>query len=112
MSKIISVRVYRCLYCHSCEIACAREHGGRSRISVTLIDERYSVPVSCRHCKQAPCFTICHTKAIRRNEEGILTVNPKECDGCKFCIMVCPFGLPKVNLATHVLALCDLCPSR
>ena len=111
MMKRISALVYRCLYCHSCEIACAREHNGPSRILVTPIDERYSVPASCRLCPDTPCITICHTHAIRVDENGILNVN-KLCDGCKFCTMACPFGLPKMNPVTHIAAICDLCPTR
>ena len=111
MTKLITALVYRCLYCHSCEIACAREHNGPSRILVTPVDERYSVPVSCRLCPDTPCITICHTRAITIDEKGILNVN-KLCDSCKFCIMACPFGLPKMNPVTHVAAICDFCPTR
>jgi NADPH-dependent glutamate synthase beta subunit-like oxidoreductase len=111
MTKLILALVYRCLHCHSCEIACAREHNGPPRISVTPVDERYSVPVSCRLCPDAPCITICHPKAIIRDEKGILDVN-KLCDSCKFCIMACPFRLPKINPVTHIAAICDLCPTR
>lgn len=112
MTKLISALVYRCINCHSCEIACAREHNGPSRILVTSVDERYAVPASCRQCEVTPCITICHTKAITRDEKGVLIVHPKKCDGCKFCTMHCPFGLPKMHPATHVAAICDLCPAR
>lgn len=112
MSKRISVRSGRCLYCHSCEIACAREHNGPSRISVALKDGKKAVPVTCRQCKKAPCITICHTHAITRDERGVLIVDPKKCDGCKFCIMHCPFGVPVINPATHVAVICDLCSTR
>lgn len=112
MNKIISSLVYRCIYCHSCEIACAREHDGRSRITVRNIDERYSVPASCRHCFDAPCFNVCHTKAIKRDAEGFYTVITDLCDACKLCVMHCPWGLPKLNLAAHSVALCDFCSHR
>lgn len=111
MAKLISALVYRCIYCHSCEIACAREHNGPPRILVTSVDGRYSVPASCRQCPDAPCIPICHTRAITRDENGILDVN-RLCDSCKFCIMACPFLLPKINPVTHVAAICDLCPTR
>ena len=112
MGKLIFADPTRCFYCHSCEIACAREHGGYSCISVAIINERHSLPLSCRHCQKAPCVTICSVKAFRRNEQGIYLIDPAKCNGCQFCIMVCPFGFPKLNLVRKVITICDLCQSR
>ena len=50
-------------------------------------------PKSCLHCSDAPCVTVCPTGAsYKREEDGIVLVNPDTCIGCKLCSWSCPYG--------------------
>ncbi len=112
MAKSIFVDIRRCTYCRACEIACAREHKGIPLISPIVIDEKISVPISCRQCEKAPCITICTPKALVRNSDGAIIVDLTKCNGCRFCIMACPYKAIQNDPANKAVKLCDLCASR
>jgi len=126
MRKAIMVNIEKCLACKSCEIACAVAHS-KSRVLEEAITERpmpqrrvtveaagkHAVPLQCRHCEDAPCITVCPTKAIYRQQaESPVLINPDLCIGCKFCIMVCPFGVIGTSSDGKVALKCDLCIER
>lgn len=114
--------------CRSCEIACAVEHSKskelfsaigekpvpRKRIYVEYIPEfGVPVPITCRHCEDAPCTTVCPTGAISRDElTRKVTHNPDICIGCWACSMVCNYGVIGKEKEARVAIKCDLCPDR
>lgn len=126
MNKTIVINVEKCLACKNCELACAIAHSrsGRlddaineqprpqSRVTVELSDEM-AVPIQCRHCEDAPCITICPTGAINRtNPENPVLINEDLCIGCKFCLLVCPFGVIDISTDGKAVTKCDLCIAR
>lgn len=111
MAKIIYMDLNRCIYCRACEVACEREHDGVSRIFVTLIDERISIPLSCRHCEKSPCLNVCPTSAIEKVGEAIIQHTTK-CIGCSMCAVACPFGVISFDSYDKVVKKCDLCQHR
>jgi carbon-monoxide dehydrogenase iron sulfur subunit len=126
MGKAIMVIVEKCLACKSCEIACAVAHSKskvieeavtetskpRKRVTVEAVGEN-SVPIQCRHCEDAPCIAVCPTAAIYRiNAEGPVLINQEKCIGCKYCLMVCPFGVIYASDDGKVMLKCDLCIER
>ena len=126
MGKTIMVNIEKCLACKSCEIACALAHcqsgvleeaiteqpRPQRRVTVEAAGE-FGVPMQCRHCEDAPCITVCPTKAIHREQaESPVLINPDLCIGCKFCIMICPFGVIDISRDGKVVTKCDLCIGR
>ncbi len=126
MGKTIMVNIEKCLACKSCEIACALAHcqsgvleeaiterpRPQRRVTVEAAGE-FGVPMQCRHCEDAPCITVCPTKAIHREQaESPVLINPDLCIGCKFCIMICPFGVIDTSRDGKVVTKCDLCIGR
>jgi len=126
MGKAIMVIVEKCLACKSCEIACAVAHSEskviekaiteaskpRKRVTVEAVGEN-SVPMQCRHCEDAPCIAICPTAAIHRiHADGPILIDQEKCIGCKYCLMVCPFGVIDVSNDGKVMIKCDLCFER
>ncbi|TFG88698.1 MAG: 4Fe-4S dicluster domain-containing protein [Gemmatimonadales bacterium] len=118
--------ISRCLACRSCELACAVEHsasknlGGalaepqrpQSRISVVAV-EGAAIPLQCRHCEDAPCAAVCPTGAITKlGPNQPVVINQDRCIGCKFCVMVCPFGVVTMRRDGKVALKCDMCLSR
>lgn len=112
MSKIIYMDLNRCIYCRACEVACEREHGGVCNMFVTLLEDRVSVPLSCRHCEKSPCVEVCPSGAMEKTEEGVVLQYTTKCIGCKMCAMVCPFGIINIDEIDRVVKKCDLCIHR
>jgi carbon-monoxide dehydrogenase iron sulfur subunit len=123
VDKAIVVNIEKCLACKSCEIACALAHSKskvleeaiaespkpQRMVTVESADE-FSVPIQCRHCEDAPCITICPTEAIHRHTANDpVLIDRDKCIGCKFCLMVCPFGVIEISRDGKAVVKCDLC---
>ena len=126
MGKAIVVNIKKCLACKSCEIACAVAHSKsgvleeaiiewpkpQRRVTVEAVDQ-FAVPIQCRHCEDAPCISVCPTGAIYRPEAGgPVLIEQDKCIGCKFCLIVCPFGVIDVSTDGKAMVKCDLCIER
>jgi len=126
MRKVLTVNIEKCLACKSCEIACAVAHSEsgvleeamaespkpQRRVTVEAVGE-LAVPLQCRQCEDAPCISVCPTAAIHRHEaDGPVLIEQDRCIGCKFCLVVCPFGLIDVSSDGKVMVKCDLCIER
>jgi carbon-monoxide dehydrogenase iron sulfur subunit len=124
--KQIFVRLDRCLGCRSCEMACAVEHSSsknlflavsekpvpRKRLYVELA-EGHKIPLTCRHCEDAPCVEVCPTGATSKDPiTGIVTKDPEKCVGCWMCTMVCKNGVIGQQRERRIAVKCDLCPDR
>ena len=67
-------------------------------------------PRSCLHCEEPACVTVCPTGAsYKREEDGIVLVNPDTCIGCKLCSWACPYGAREYDQADGVMKKCTLC---
>jgi carbon-monoxide dehydrogenase iron sulfur subunit len=72
-----------------------------------------AVPLQCRHCEDAPCVAICPTKAIEKlGPEEPVIMHSEKCIGCKFCMVVCPFGIISLSEGGKAALKCDRCIDR
>ncbi len=72
-----------------------------------------NVPMSCMHCEQAECVTVCPTGAsYKRAEDGIVLVDPERCMGCNYCAWACPYGARELDEQAGVMRKCTLCVDR
>jgi len=125
-NKGIMVDIEKCLACKSCEIACAVAHSKskvlqeatqelpkpQRRVTVQAAGE-FAVPLQCRHCEDAPCIAVCPTAAIYREEaDGSVLIEQDKCIGCRYCLVVCPFGVIEVSRDGKAMVKCDLCFER
>ena len=82
--------------------------GGHWNLSKTI-----NVPMSCMHCEQADCVTVCPTGAsYKRAEDGIVLVDPEKCMGCNYCAWACPYGARELDENQGVMRKCTLCVDR
>ena len=103
-----------CTNCRLCMYACSFVKSKkfsplRSRIKVLDKEHRTFMAIACRHCKDAPCITYCPSKALTRNEDGIIIVDEEACTGCGYCITQCPIGAISMDPDKTVVTMCDLC---
>jgi Fe-S-cluster-containing dehydrogenase component len=108
----------RCIGCNGCVQACTEcdTHKGYSMIQLDYIDQANSpqtVPVVCMHCESPTCAEVCPADAIKRMEDGVVqTARKPRCIACNNCVLACPFGVPKMNTAMHLMMKCDMCYDR
>ncbi len=93
----------RCIGCQACTVACKVLNDvpeGFSRLQVQIRSPEHEpevlshfqfVRVSCQHCEDAPCVSVCPTGASFRDENGIVQMDKSRCIGCDYCVAACPF---------------------
>lgn len=67
---------------------------------------------SCLHCVDPSCVSACPVSAMRKDPvTGIVTYDEKDCIGCRYCIVACPFDVPRFQYDTPFpkIVKCELC---
>jgi formate dehydrogenase iron-sulfur subunit len=135
----VLVDTTRCIGCRTCEEVCAETNGlpipdidsaesdnvflERRNPSVTQYSvinmfegdgDDVFVKKQCMHCNQPACAAACLTKAMLKTEEGPVIWREDKCMGCRFCMLSCPFNIPKFEYDSPVprIMKCNLCFAR
>jgi formate dehydrogenase iron-sulfur subunit len=68
----------------------------------------------CMHCNDPACASVCPVAAFYKTEEGPVVYRSERCIGCRFCMIACPFGVPKYewSKALPLVKKCTGCYSR
>jgi len=66
------------------------------------------------HCSQPACTAACLTKAMLKTKEGPVIWRANKCMGCRFCMVSCPFEIPKFEYHSPVpkIQKCNMCWER
>ena len=91
-----------CFGCYACEVACKQENQlpvGPKWISVKTVGPKKSagklvmdfIPMTCRHCSNAPCISACPEDAIKGEKKQRHSIDVTKCIKCGVCIGVCKF---------------------
>jgi len=70
---------------------------------------------SCMHCADPSCVSACPVSAMTKDPvTGIVAYDPSACVGCRYCVVACPFGIPKYQYdsPTGKIGKCELCRHR
>ncbi len=121
--KLLLVDAEKCIGCFGCDAACRMEHdlppGPKPfkvfRIGPIAEDGTFRIhhrAVTCFHCDQPACVSVCPTGAMQKREDGIVFSDMELCIGCQTCAVACPFGIPELNPGTGKIAKCDGCRER
>jgi Fe-S-cluster-containing dehydrogenase component/formate-dependent nitrite reductase membrane component NrfD len=112
----------KCIGCHACTVACKAEHDvpiGVYRTWVKYIEKgefpnsrRYFLVNRCNHCDNAPCVSICPTRALYKRKDGIVDFDSSRCIGCKSCMQACPYDALYIDPYSHTAAKCNYCAHR
>jgi formate dehydrogenase iron-sulfur subunit len=65
---------------------------------------------ACMHCTDAGCVKVCPNGTLYHNAQGTVSYNKDTCTGCGYCILGCPFDVPRYtrNLISGI-ARADKC---
>jgi len=126
----VLVDVTRCNGCNACIDACVSANGlGAERYlpqqlpdglsatryaAILRTPEGSNVRKFCRHCLEPACVSVCPVGAMIKTEQGPVIYDSAKCMGCRYCMMACPFGIPRYEWDTPapLVRKCDLCYAR
>jgi formate dehydrogenase iron-sulfur subunit len=66
----------------------------------------------CKHCTEAACLDVCPTGSLFRTEFGTVVVQEDICNGCKYCVSACPYGVIDIRESDGRAWKCTLCYDR
>ena len=68
----------------------------------------------CMHCVNPACVSACPVGALQKLDNGAVTYDCKRCIGCRYCMVACPFGIPKFEWDQPLprIRKCTLCADR
>lgn len=71
------------------------------------------VTAACHHCLDPACLNVCPVRAYEKDAlTGIVRHLDDQCIGCQYCILACPYDVPKYNRSRGIVRKCDMCSSR
>ncbi len=72
-----------------------------------------TVTTACHHCADPGCLNGCPVLAYEKDPlTGIVRHLDDQCIGCQYCILKCPYDVPKYNARLGIVRKCDLCHQR
>ena len=130
MSKAILTDITKCIGCLECVSACKRanelemetprtwqKNDGLSADNWTSVLQKpgnHYVRKQCRHCLEPACAASCPVGALHATPEGAVIYDSERCLGCRYCIIACPYGIPRYDWDKSVpyVRKCILCYPR
>jgi formate dehydrogenase iron-sulfur subunit len=128
MPKALLYDATRCIGCLACEGACAETNqlpyddaiAAEKRTSdhkytfVMVKNEDKYLRRMCQHCLDPACVSACPVGALQKTAAGPVIYEESRCMGCRYCMVACPFGMPKYEWSKLLpkVRKCILCPDR
>ena len=118
-----SVNLAACSGCKACVSACHSLNGleeNETWRSVGLLHGgtiaqpfQQTVTTACHHCVEPACLQGCPVLAYEKDPQtGIVRHLDDQCIGCQYCILKCPYDVPKYSSRLGIVRKCDMCSSR
>jgi len=124
----------RCAGCQTCELSCAEANGLPEPVGtpqtgiIRKTDEKHRTVINacnsekgevyikkqCMHCNEPACTAACLTQAMHKTKEGPVIWRGDKCMGCRYCMVSCPFDIPKFEYhsANPKIEKCNMCYTR
>ena len=112
-----------CTGCKACVSACHSLNGldedetwrsvGLLHGGSTMEPYQQTVTTACHHCVDPACLNGCPVLAYEKDEvTGIVRHLDDQCIGCQYCVLKCPYDVPKYSSKRGIVRKCDMCHSR
>jgi len=141
-NKTFLIDTTKCTGCRGCQVACKQWNQLKAENTKFFSGEGYQNPPlmseftftrvkfkdyqkdgqnefafykeMCMHCNEPACASVCPVGAFNKTAEGPVVYDAKRCIGCRFCMIACPFGVPKYewSKAFPLVRKCTGCFSR
>ena len=126
----ILIDVTKCVGCFACVEACAKANnlgpdipapqdspdGLSARRWSTIVEQPagHYVRKQCRHCLVPACVSVCPVGAMQKTAAGPVIYDAGKCMGCRYCMMACPYGIPRYEWDQTIpyVCKCTLCYDR
>jgi formate dehydrogenase iron-sulfur subunit len=113
----------RCIGCGACSAACKEQNElplpieeNTTAYTWTVVEKSGDTFVRrmCMHCLTPTCVSVCPVGAMQKTSNGPVVYDADKCIGCRYCIMACPFGVPKYqwDRPVPIVGKCVLCAER
>jgi len=110
----------RCIACGACASACKEQNKlpGPVQEECTAYTwttvhtvEEHNIRKLCMHCLVPTCVSVCPVAALTKSAEGPVVYDAERCMGCRYCMMACPFDVPKYqwDRAIPAVGKCIMC---
>jgi formate dehydrogenase iron-sulfur subunit len=140
MEKGVLIDLTRCIGCRGCQVAC--KGWNERRVTETTMQGDYTNPPElnascythirfheedkdqapvwnfvkdqCLHCKEPACASACPVGALIKTKEGPVAYDFDRCIGCRYCMVACPFQIPKYDWESTApwVEKCTFCSER
>lgn len=78
-----------------------------------VIPLQQTVTTACHHCVEPACLLGCPVLAYDKDPgTGIVRHLDDQCIGCSYCILKCPYDVPKYSAKRGIVRKCDMCHGR
>jgi len=132
----VLVDTTKCIGCRACEAACAEANvlagpampddaavfaapRKTDTAAFTVVNQRAASPArfvkqQCMHCIEPACASACLARALDKTPTGPVVYHKDRCLGCRYCMVACPFGVPKYEYdkALPYVRKCTFCAER
>ena len=113
----------KCSGCKACVTACHSLNGlddeetwrdvGLLHGGTYLQPIQQTVTTACHHCIDPGCLNGCPVLAYEKDPAtGIVRHLDDQCIGCQYCVLKCPYDVPKYSERLGIIRKCDMCSSR
>jgi len=117
------VSLDRCTGCKACVSACSSLNGLDTNetwrdIGLVLGGDlaptyQQTITSACHHCEAPACMDGCPVGAYEKDADtGIVRHLDDQCIGCSYCILKCPYDVPKYSKSRGIVRKCDMCHQR
>jgi formate dehydrogenase iron-sulfur subunit len=139
--KAILIDTTKCIGCRACQVACKSWNdlpGKPAAFNQTWSNPRYLdaqnytrvifreqntadggvkwhfIKRQCNHCLVPACESACPVGALKKLPHGPVVYDDTKCIGCRYCMMACPFQIPKFEWGSAVplIRKCTFCADR
>ena len=137
--RAVLVDTTKCVGCRACEAACAETNALPDPASLgddtifkskrtmdthtfTVVNAAATAPGAparfikrqCMHCVEPACASACPVRAFDKTPTGPIVYHKDRCLGCRYCMLVCPFGVPQYEYESRLpfVQKCTFCADR